>query len=91
MDTQTLIRTLVLVLALINQVLCNMGMSPIPVSEAELEMLLSTIFTIVASIWAWWKNNDVTSAAKAGSAVTKSIKAGNLSAEEVNELVSASK
>lgn len=66
-------------------------MSPIPVSEAELEMLLSTIFTVVASIWAWWKNNDVTSAAKAGSAVTKSIKAGNLSAEEVNELIAATR
>ena len=91
MDTQTLIRTLVLALALINQLLVAAGHSPIPIAEEEMETFLSTVFTMGASVWAWWSNNSITAAAKAGDAVKDAVKAGNLSAEEVTELVAASK
>jgi SPP1 family holin len=60
MKTDTIIRTLVLVLALVNQVLAVFGMSPLPIEEAELEALLSSLFTVGASVWAWWKNNSFT-------------------------------
>ena len=87
MDTSTLIRTIVLALALVNQLLVSFGMSPLPIEEEQLETLLSTAVTIIAALWAYWKNNSITSAAKAGDAVKDAIKNGNLSAEEVNELV----
>lgn len=91
MSTQTLIRTLVLVLALVNQILCSMGMSPLPIAEEELEALLSTLFTTIAAVWAWWKNNSISESAKAGDAVKSAIQSGNLTADEVNELVNATK
>ena len=91
MDTQTLIRTLVLALALINQLLVAVGMSPLPIEEAQLETLLSTGATVFAALGAYWKNNSITAAAKAGDTVKDAVKAGNLSAEEVTELVAASK
>lgn len=57
---ETIIRTIVLALALINQILSYMGIDIIPVTDEELSELVTLIFTIAASIWAWWKNNSFT-------------------------------
>lgn len=59
----TWIRTAVLVLALVNQVLTMLGYSPLPFSDEQLTELLSTMFTIFAAGVAWWKNNSFTAAA----------------------------
>lgn len=56
----TMTRTAVLILALANQILSATGHSPIPVDDAQLEQLISTGMTVVAAIWAWWKNNSFT-------------------------------
>ena len=53
-------RTIVLALALINQVLTAMGHTPINIADEDVNILVSTIFTIVAAIVAWWKNNSFT-------------------------------
>lgn len=60
----TIIRTLFLVLALINQILVTFGKSPLPIDEEGLEIVISTIWVGVASIWAWWKNNNFTKQAR---------------------------
>lgn len=57
---ETIIRTVLFAFALINQVLCLFGKSPIPVSDELLTNCLSTVFTVAMSIWAWWKNNSFT-------------------------------
>ncbi|WP_078380814.1 phage holin [Sutcliffiella halmapala] len=57
-------RVVFLVLALVNQVLVMQGKSPIPVSSEELEQLYTITLTIVASIIAWWKDNDWTKKAR---------------------------
>ena len=59
----TIIRTVVLIVALINQILNSTGYSPIPVDDNQLTELITLVFTIAASVWAWWKNNSFTSAA----------------------------
>lgn len=66
MTKGTIVRTIVLFLALVNQILVSFGKSPIPLDEAmindivvQLDMLLASIFTAVAAIVAWWKDNDV--------------------------------
>ncbi|MGD6832818.1 phage holin [Sutcliffiella halmapala] len=51
-------RIVFLVLALVNQVLVMMDKSPIPVNSEQLEQLYTLIWTIVASVIAWWKDND---------------------------------
>ena len=56
----TLIRTILLVLALINQVLAVFGKSPIPIDDDTVTNLISTIWTVIASLIAWWKNNSFT-------------------------------
>ena len=60
---ETIIRTIVLALALVNQILVATGRSPLPFENETVAELVSTIFTLVASTWAWWKNNSFTQAA----------------------------
>lgn len=56
----TIVRTVVLALALINQVLAAFGKSPIPVEEESVSLLISTSATVISAVWAWWKNNSFT-------------------------------
>ena len=58
--TETIIRTIVLILALINQVLAIMGKGQIPITEDEVYQLITLLITIGSALWAWWKNNSFT-------------------------------
>ena len=59
----TIIRTIVLAVVLVNNILTMNGLNPLPFSEDELYEIVSGIATIAASIWAWWENNSFTKAA----------------------------
>lgn len=59
MDKMSLVRTVLLVLALSNQLLAAAGKSPLPLSDELVETVISTGFTVVASLWSWWKNNYI--------------------------------
>jgi len=74
-DKATLIRTLVLIVALVNQALVAFGLSPVPFTAAEIEAGLSTLFTVLATLWTWWKNNDVTPEAKQATKHMQALKA----------------
>lgn len=63
-DKGTIIRTILLAIALVNQSLVLAGYSPIPFAEAQLEAFLSGSFTAVMTVLAWWKNNDITRKAR---------------------------
>lgn len=65
MDKGTLIRTLVLFIALLNQILVACGLYKIPGTAEQQTEVLSTLFTLVTSVVAWFKNNYVTAKGKA--------------------------
>ena len=71
----TIARTIVLALALINQVLAIVGKEALPFAEDEVYQICSLIATIVTSGIAWWKNNSFTQAAIAGDELMKEKKA----------------
>lgn len=58
--TETIIRTVVLIVALINQGLTVIGWDLIPITDDQIAEIISLVFTIGASLWAWWKNNSFT-------------------------------
>lgn len=60
MKADTIARTIVLVLALLNQILAIFGKEQIPIAEDNIYQLVSILFTIGAAVWSWWKNNSVT-------------------------------
>lgn len=74
LDKGTVIRTAVLFLAIINQILAVMGKSPLPIDSDQLTNLISTGFTTITALAAWWKNNDFTEAAREGTAHMKRLK-----------------
>ncbi|WP_445293119.1 phage holin [Cytobacillus sp. FSL R7-0680] len=71
MDKGTVIRTMVLLVAVINQFLVATGLNPIPGSEQIWGEVLSTAFTGAAATWAWFKNNYVTAKGKRQRAALK--------------------
>ena len=71
----TIARTIILLLALINQCLSMAGVSPLPIEDEQVETIITTAWTVIAAIWAWWKNNSFTQAALAGDALKNEIKA----------------
>lgn len=56
----TIIRTIVLTLALVNQILTSTGHTVIPITDDQITEIITLTFTIGASVWAWWKNNSFT-------------------------------
>lgn len=56
----TIARTAILALALTNQVLSAAGKPVIPIEDKQLETLVTTAFTVGASLLSWWKNNSFT-------------------------------
>ena len=57
---ETIIRTIVLILALANQVLAIYGKQAIPITEDDVYQTVTLIVTVGSALWAWWKNNSFT-------------------------------
>lgn len=69
----TLIRTLVLTLALINQVAVSQGHTTLQVDDATLTDFINNGFTVGAAIWTFWKNNSFTQKALAADEYKKTL------------------
>jgi holin, SPP1 family len=54
----TIARTIILLLALTNQVLAMCGKQILNIADDDIYQVVSIIFTIGASVCAWWKNNS---------------------------------
>ena len=71
----TIARTICLCLALVNQILTATGHSIINVSNDDINTLISTGFTVVSAVVAWWKNNSFTQSALKADEVMKEERA----------------
>jgi SPP1 family holin len=72
---ETIIRTILLIVAIINQVLTSAGKNPIPFSDEEIYGAITAVITVAMTAWAWWKNNSFTQAALEADVVMRDIKA----------------
>lgn len=59
----TIARTIVLLLALANQVLSAFGVQAIPIEDEQVNLIVSAMWTVISAVIAWWKNNSFTKAA----------------------------
>lgn len=78
--TDTIVRTVVLMLALINQILSATGHAVLPIEDAQVETLITTAVTVAASLWAWWRNNSFTQSAIRADEYKAAISAGETAA-----------
>lgn len=72
---ETIVRAVVLFVALLNTVLNACGKNPLPFSDDEVYTGVSAVVATVAAVWAWWKNNSFTAAAVKADEVLKIEKA----------------
>lgn len=63
-DHGTIVRTVVLFVALLNQSLVLAGYSPLPFEDQQVENGVTIVLTIGASLWTWWKNQNITREAR---------------------------
>ena len=56
----TIVRTIVLTIALLNQGLAIFGKEAFPITEDMVYQVVTVIFTTVSAVCAWWKNNSFT-------------------------------
>lgn len=73
-SAQTIARTVVLFLALLNQLLATFGKGTLDIVEDDVYQVVSLIVTIGSTLAAWWKNNSFTKAAVEADEVLKEIK-----------------
>jgi SPP1 family holin len=76
-DSGTIARTAVLVMALLNQVLSAFGKNVIPIEDDDLNALVTSGITVGAALIAWWKNNSVTVNAQTADTYLKALKSGD--------------
>lgn len=72
----TIIRTVLLVLAIVNSGLQLFGKSTLPITTAEVEEVVSFLFLAGTSLVAWWKDNAFTEEAIKAKAYFKELKKG---------------
>lgn len=70
----TIIRTIVLIIALLNQCLAIFGKEVFPVTENQVYQVITLIATISSSVCAWWKNNSFTKYAIEADKVLEELK-----------------
>lgn len=70
----TVVRTLCFFLALANQVLNATGHSPLPITNDQVNALVTTGATVIFGLIAWWKNNSFTPAAIKADKELKALK-----------------
>jgi SPP1 family holin len=73
---ETIIRTIILIVSLVNMALTYFGKNPLPFAEEEVYGFLSMLFTVAASIWAWWKNNSFSKNAIEADKILNKLKNG---------------
>lgn len=73
-DAGTLSRTIVLFIALLNQIFAIFGIAVLDINENDVYQIVSLIFTIGSAVIAWWKNNSVSSEAIAADQYLKQLR-----------------
>ena len=77
MKKDTIVRTIVLALALINQIFALVGIPQLNIDDDTIYQAVTLIDTIVSSVWAWWKNNSFARAARAADETMIALKNQN--------------
>ena len=88
LDKGTVIRTVVLILALANQGIAVLGATSY--ASAAWYQITSITVTIATALFTAWKNNDFTAFAKLGTGVLHALKDGKITPDEVAELLEKS-
>lgn len=77
LDAGTVARTIVLFIALLNQIFAISGIAVLDINENDVYQLVSLFFTVGSALVSWWKNNSFSEEAIEGDKLMKELKGGN--------------
>lgn len=77
----TIARTIILILALVNQLLAVFGKGTIQITENDIYQVVSLVWTIGSALVAWWYNNSFTKHAIRADNYLASLKNGSQEVE----------
>lgn len=73
-SAETIARTIVLFIAILNQILAILGKNRLEIAESDIYQIVTLVFTIGSAVWAWWKNNSFTQNALKADEFMKELK-----------------
>ena len=85
--TENIVGILILLVALINAILQMFGIKTIPISNDEINNIVSTVFLIITTLYNTWKNRNFTKASQISQQITNCMKSGELLAEDVENII----
>lgn len=62
--TEAVARLLVALVPVANIVLIEFGKNPLPFTQDQVSVGISSVISVLGIFWAWWKNNNMTRAAQ---------------------------
>ena len=81
----TIVRTIVLGVAILNKILTYFGRPIINLDSALLSEFISDAWLIISAVTAWWKNNSFTAPALAGDVIMRMMRNGTLTEADDEE------
>ena len=79
----TFVSLVLMILGIINLVLQALGKPSIQFGTQEVTIFVTALYTFVAGIYAWWKNNNVTKNALTVQVIFNGLKDGLVNAQEL--------
>ena len=73
--TAGIVRLVVLLILIINQLLISFGYNPLPFSEEQIYEGVSSIVLAISAVYAWWKHNNITAEAEEAQVILERKKA----------------
>lgn len=83
-STDTIVRSVCMIVALLNTLLAILGKDKLPFTDSEIYSGLTAVAAVVTTLIAWWKNNSFTQPAlKADEQLKIERQEGSIESEEV--------
>lgn len=86
-NKQSIVGIVVLVVALVNAILQMLGIQTLPISNEEVDSVISIIFLIGSTVYSVYKNFNITPASQTAQKITDAIKNGEILIDQVEDIV----
>lgn len=86
-NKQSIVGIVILIVALVNAILQMFGIQTLPISNEEVDSVISIIFLIGSTVYSVYKNFNITPASQTAQKITDAIKNGEILIDQVEDIV----
>ena len=85
--SEAVISIILQIIAVVNMALQMIGFDTLPISNENVTVIISLLFTIIITAWNTWKNRNLTKASQEAQQITDMIKNGEVMVDEIVEVI----